>query len=84
MLADLAYITVAIAIFEASDDIEEIPPYVDIHRCIMLGEAMVLCKEALAAHGPLNTRQLALRVMGSSRARRRTRSQAQSAAEDAR
>ena len=63
MLADLAYITVAIAIFEASDDIEEIPPYVDIHRCIMLGEAMVLCKEALAAHGPLNTRQLALRVM---------------------
>lgn len=61
--ADLAHITAAIAIFEASGDIEEIPPYVDIHRCFKRGEAITLCKEALAAHGPLNTRQLALRVM---------------------
>lgn len=61
--ADLAHITAAIAIFEASGEIEEIPPYVDIHRCFRRGEAIALCKEALAAHGPLNTRQLALKVM---------------------
>ena len=36
--------------------------YVDIHRCFKRGEAINLCKEALAS-GPLNTRQLALRVM---------------------
>lgn len=61
--ADLAHITAAIAIFEVSGDIEEIPPYVDIHRCFKRGEAITICKEALAAHGPLNTRQLALKVM---------------------
>ena len=60
--ADLAHITAAITIFEASGDVEEIPPYVDIHRCFKRGEAINLCKEALAS-GPLNTRQLALRVM---------------------
>jgi hypothetical protein len=61
--ADLAHITAAITIFEASGDRDEIPPYVDIHRCLKRGEAITICKEALAAHGPLNTRQLALRVM---------------------
>jgi hypothetical protein len=62
--ADLAHITAAaITIFEGSGDVEEIPPYVDIHRCFKRGEAINLCKEALAS-GPLNTRQLALRVNG--------------------
>jgi len=58
--ADLAHITAAITIFEVSGDVEEIPPYVDIHRCFRRGEAIALCKDALAS-GPLNT--LALRVM---------------------
>jgi hypothetical protein len=61
--ADLAHITAAITIFEASGDLEEMPPYVDIHRCFKRGEAINLCKDALAS-GPLNTRQLALRVHG--------------------
>jgi len=61
--ADLAHITAAIMIFEASGDRDEIPPYVDIHRCLKRGEAIAVCKDALAAHGPLNTRQLALKVM---------------------
>jgi hypothetical protein len=43
-------------------DAGQIPPYVDIHRCFRRGEVINLCKEALAS-GPLNTRQLALRVM---------------------
>ena len=34
----------------------------NIHRCFKRGEAINLCKEALAS-GPLNPRQLALRVM---------------------
>jgi hypothetical protein len=61
--ADLAHITAAITIFEASGDRDEMPPYVDIHRCLKRGEAITICKEALAAHGPLNSRQLALKVM---------------------
>ena len=67
--ADLAHITACITIFEASGDIEEIPPYIDIHRCFKRGEAITLCKEALAAHGPLNTRQLALKVMAATATR---------------
>jgi hypothetical protein len=65
--ADLAHITAAIAIFEASGDRGDIPPYVDINRCLKRGEAMAICKEALAAHGPLNTRQLALKIMAAKR-----------------
>jgi hypothetical protein len=60
--ADLAQITAAITIFEASGGVEEMPPYVDIHPCFKRGEAINLCEEALAS-GPLNTRRLALRVM---------------------
>jgi hypothetical protein len=50
--ADLAHITAAITIFEASGDVEEIPPYVDIHRCFKRGEAINLCKEALTSGPP--------------------------------
>ncbi len=59
--ADLAHMTAAITIFEASCEPEEIPPYVDIHRCFRRGETIAICKEALA-QGPLNSRQLALKV----------------------
>jgi hypothetical protein len=38
--ADLVHITAAITIFEASGDVEEIPPYVDIHRCFKRGGPM--------------------------------------------
>src|ERR1700720_4289221 len=68
--ADLAHITAAITIFEASRDIEEIPPYVDIHRCFKRGQAIILCKGALPG-GPLKTRQLALRGHGREGARYR-------------
>ena len=60
--ADLAHITAAIAIFEASDEPEDVRPYVDVHRLFARGEAMTLCKEALT-RGEMNTRQLALHVM---------------------
>ena len=60
--ADLAHINAAITIFEASGERQALPPYVDVHRLLKRGEAMTLCKAALA-QGPLNTRQLALKVM---------------------
>ena len=61
--ADLAHINAAISIFEASGERLSLPPYVDINRILARGEAMKLCKVALAEHGTMNTRQLALHVM---------------------
>jgi len=60
--ADLAHINAAITIFEASGGREQFAPYVDVHRLLARGEAITICKAALE-HGPLNTRQLALKVM---------------------
>jgi hypothetical protein len=60
--ADLAHINAAITIFAASGERQVLPPYVDVHRIFARGEAMALCKAALAS-GPMNTRQLALHVM---------------------
>lgn len=60
--ADLAHINAAITIFEASGERDVLPPYVDVHRILARGEAISLCKEALAT-GPMNTRQLAQHVM---------------------
>lgn len=62
--ADLAHINAAITIFEASESRQgqATPPYVDLHRFMKRGEAMTLCKEALAV-GPLSTRQLAAHIM---------------------
>jgi hypothetical protein len=49
--ADLAHVTAAIRIFEASGNAKDMPRYVDTHRLFKRGEAMMLCKEALAS-GP--------------------------------
>jgi hypothetical protein len=64
--ADLAHITAAIAIFEASGDREAMTAYVDIHRIWKRGELMRLCRGFLEAEGPLSTRQLAERAMTAS------------------
>jgi hypothetical protein len=42
--ADLAHITAAITIFEVSGEPEDMPRYVDIHRCFRRGETMAICK----------------------------------------
>jgi hypothetical protein len=39
-----------------------LPPYVDLNRVLRRGETTKICMDALAAEGPLDTRQLALRV----------------------
>ena len=61
--ADLAHVSAVIALFEASGERDAIAPYVDTHRLYRRGEAMMLCKEAMAANGPMTTRELALAVM---------------------
>jgi hypothetical protein len=60
--ADLAAINAAITIFEASGDPKGFPAYVDIHHLFKRGEAVAICKRALA-DGQLDTRQLALAVI---------------------
>jgi hypothetical protein len=64
--ADLAHITAAIAIFEASGDREAMGAYVDIHRIWKRGDLMRLCRGFLESEGPLSTRQLAERAMTAS------------------
>ena len=61
--ADLAHVTAAIAIFEASGDPLDMQAYVDVHRLWKRGELIRVCKGFLQAEGPLNTRQLAERAM---------------------
>lgn len=60
--ADLAHVTACIAIFEASGESEALTSYIDTHRLFARGEAMTLCKQALAS-GPKTTKELALHVM---------------------
>ncbi|MGE0280079.1 MAG: hypothetical protein AB7P20_05630 [Rhizobiaceae bacterium] len=60
--ADLAHINAAITIFEASGDPKGFPAYVDVHHLFKRGEAVAICKRALA-DGPMDTRQLALAVI---------------------
>lgn len=59
---DLAHITAAIMIFEASGDRSAMAPYMDLHRLFRRGEQMEICKTALAG-GPKTTRELALEVI---------------------
>lgn len=60
--ADLAHVTAAIRIFEASGDPKGMARYVDTHRLFKRGEPIALCKEALTS-GPKTTRELAKHVM---------------------
>src|SRR5207237_10120408 len=60
--ADLAHVTAAIRIFEASGDPKGMARYVDTHRLFKRGEPIALCKVALTK-GPMTTRELAQHVM---------------------
>jgi hypothetical protein len=60
---DLAHVQAALRLFEASGSPHDMPPYVDLNRILRRGETTALCLAALAAEGPMDTRQLAERVM---------------------
>jgi hypothetical protein len=58
----LAHINASITIFEAGGDPKGFPAYVDVYRLWKRGEAMAMCRDALA-DGPKTTRQLALHII---------------------
>jgi hypothetical protein len=60
---DLAHVNAALRLFEATGEAADLPPYVDLNRVLRRGETTKICMDAIAAEGPLDTRQLALRVI---------------------
>ncbi len=60
---DLAHVNAALRLFEVTGEASDLPPYVDLNRLLKRGETTKICMDALAAEGPLDTRQLALRVI---------------------
>lgn len=60
---DLAHVNATLRLFESPDERTEFPVYVDTLRLFRRGEIVSICKKALAEEGPLDTRELALRVI---------------------
>jgi len=60
---DLAHINATLRLFETQDERSDLPVYVDTKRLFPHGAIVSICKKALAAEGPLDTRELALRVI---------------------
>src|SRR5271163_2863456 len=60
---DLAHVNAALRLFEVTGEAQDLPPYVDLNRLLKRGETTKICMDALAAEGPLDTRQLALRII---------------------
>jgi hypothetical protein len=60
--SDLAHISAAIAIFEASGNIKGLSAYVDTHRLFKYGEVFEMALDTLK-QGPMNTRDLSLAIM---------------------
>ena len=62
--ADLAAVTSAIKIFEATGDPKDMSSYFDTHRLFRYGETWAICSRALADRGgPMTTRELTVAVM---------------------
>jgi hypothetical protein len=60
---DLAHINASLRQFEATGEAGDLPPYVDLNRVLRLDETTKICVDVLTKEGPLDTRQLALRVI---------------------
>ena len=60
---DLIHVVASLRLFELTGDPSEFPPYIDLNRLLRRGETTRLCLAALAAEGPLDTRELAQRIM---------------------
>ena len=60
---DFAHVNATIQLFEAGALPDGPKPYQDVHRLFKRGEIVKLCKEALAKHGPMDTRELSHHVM---------------------
>ena len=60
---DLSAVNATIRLFEIAGERQEFPAYMDISRLWKRGEMFQVCKAALAKEGPLDTRELAVRVV---------------------
>jgi hypothetical protein len=60
---DLAHVNAALRLFEVTGEACDLSPHVDLNRLLRRGETTRICMEALAKEGPLDTRQLALRII---------------------
>lgn len=60
---DLAHVNATVQLFEAGTAPGDVKPYQDVHRLFKRGEIVILCKEALAKHGPMDTCELSHYVM---------------------
>lgn len=60
---DLAHINATLVVFASPERRTQFPVYMDTLRLFRPREMVELCKAALAAEGPLDTRELALRVI---------------------
>jgi hypothetical protein len=60
---DLSHVNATLAMFAAPEGRTQFPVYMDTLRLFKRGEIVTLCKAALAQEGPLDTRELALRVI---------------------
>lgn len=59
---DLSHVIATIKMFERGGPVDA-PRYADVERLFKRGEMIRLCREALAKESPLDTKQLAARVM---------------------
>jgi hypothetical protein len=60
---DLVHVVASLRLFDLTGDPRDFPPYIDLNRLLRRGETTRLCLAALAEEGPLDTRELAQRVM---------------------
>ena len=60
---DLSAINATMRLFKLDGEPSEFPAYIDTLRLFKRGEIAGICKAALAQEGPLDTRELALRVI---------------------
>jgi hypothetical protein len=60
---DLAAVNATLRIFELNGEPLEFPAHMEVHRLFKRGEMTAIAKSALVKEGPLDTRELALRVI---------------------
>ena len=60
---DLAAVVATLRLFELSGEPHEFPAYASIGRLWKRGEMVAVCRAALHKEGPLDTRELAVRVL---------------------
>ena len=63
--ADLAHVIATLRLFEIDGNPADFPAYVDLNRVFRRGETTKFCMSALKIEGPLDTRELTIRIMRS-------------------